>query len=128
MTTATDAVAAEVRAALAKAGEAVREVKMFGGIGFMLNGNMVAALSKRGLMLRIGRERHVAALARPGVRIVEMRGRAMPGYVSVDPTILIGGALDAWLDEAVAFVRTLPPKIANVKPEQKKSQRKGVRK
>jgi len=45
--------AASVRAALSGAGT-IREVKMFGGIGFMLNGNLLAGASSRGLLLRVG--------------------------------------------------------------------------
>lgn len=49
-----DDISAAVRAALADT-RAIHEVKMFGGIGFMLNGNMVAAASRRGLLLRVAR-------------------------------------------------------------------------
>ncbi len=51
-----------VRAALAGK-DTVREVKMFGGIGFMLNGNMIVAASRRGLMVRVGKDRQGEALA-----------------------------------------------------------------
>lgn len=53
------------------------EVKMFGGTGFMLNRNLVAAVSKRGLLLRVGKDRYREALAWPGARSMEMRGRTM---------------------------------------------------
>lgn len=119
---------AAVRATLAAARETIREVKMFGGTGFMLNGNLLAAVSRRGLLLRVGRERHAAALARPGARIVEMQGRQMQGYVSIDPATLTKSALGAWLEEAAAFVRTLPPKIENARRERKTTGRKGARK
>lgn len=72
--------AASVRTALAGAG-AIREVKMFGGIGFMLNGNMVAAVSKRGLLVRVGKDRRGDALAQQGARPMVMRGRTMEGYI-----------------------------------------------
>jgi TfoX/Sxy family transcriptional regulator of competence genes len=113
-----DPLAANVRAALAGAGS-IAEVKMFGGIAFMLNGNMVAAVSKRGLLLRVGKERYAAALARPGAAFVEMQGRTMAGYVRVDPASLGNGDLQAWLREAVAFVATLPPKAAGARRERK---------
>ncbi len=66
--------AASVRAALLGAGT-IREVKMFGGIGFMLNGNLIAGASKRGLLLRVGKDRLREALALPGARPMEMKGR-----------------------------------------------------
>jgi TfoX/Sxy family transcriptional regulator of competence genes len=59
--------AAEVRAHLSSRG-VILEIKMFGGLGFMLNGNMVAAVSKRGLLLRIGKDSQSKALARPEAR------------------------------------------------------------
>ena len=107
---------ASVRAALVGSGE-IREVKMFGGIGFMLNGNMVAAVSKRGLLLRVGKDRYRDALAWRGARPMEMRGRTMEGYVYIDPPVPTNDALKAWLDEAVAFVKTLPVKAAGAKPK-----------
>ena len=114
MTTGDD-LAANVRAAL-EGIETVREVRMFGGIGFMLNGNMVAAASRRGLLVRVGKERQYDALARPGARPMEMRGRVMEGYVYVDSSTLTDSALQAWLRLALAFVQTLPPKASGAKP------------
>jgi hypothetical protein len=113
-----DDLAARVRRALAAKGS-IREVKMFGGIGFMLDGNLVAAASRRGLLLRVGRERRDEALARSGVRPMEMRGRTMQDYVYVDPPGPGDGVLEAWLGEAAAFVGTLPPKASKAKPKPK---------
>jgi len=101
--------AANLRAALAGAGT-IREVRMFGGIGFMLNGNLVAAASKRGLLLRVGKERQADALAQPGARPMVMRGRTMEGYVYLDPPALDDRVVRAMLRVAGGFVGTLPPK------------------
>ena len=106
-----EALAAHVRATLAGTGT-ITEIRMFGGLGFMLNGNMVAAVSKRGLLLRVGRDSYAAALGRLGARPMEMRGRPLQGYVRVDPAELTKASLKAWLREAAAFVATLPPKSA----------------
>ena len=104
--------AAGVRTALAHVGD-VREVKMFGGIGFMLNGNLVVAASRRGLLARVGKDEQRAALARPGARPMVMRGRVMEGYIYVDPPDLADrAAVKPWVQLALAFVRTLPPKQA----------------
>ena len=111
--------AASVRAALASAGP-VREVKMFGGIGFMLNGNLLVAASKRGLLVRVGKDRQGDALARPGARPMVMRGRTMDGYIYVDPPALDGRALQKWLQLALGFVQTLPPKASARKPRRAK--------
>jgi TfoX/Sxy family transcriptional regulator of competence genes len=73
-----------MRAVLIGAG-VVREVKMFGGLCFMLNGNMVAGTSKRGLLVRVGKDQQLDALSRPGAKPMEMAGRPMAGYIFVDP-------------------------------------------
>ena len=71
--TAEESLSVAVRGHLSGAG-AMSEVKMFGGTGFMLNRNLVAAVSKRGLLLRVGKDRYRDALAWPGARPMEMRG------------------------------------------------------
>jgi TfoX/Sxy family transcriptional regulator of competence genes len=118
--TATDDLAAQVLAANVRAAlsgiATVLEVRMFGGTGFMLNGNLLAAASKRGLLLRVGKERQADALSLPGARPMEMRGRTMEGYVYVDPPALTGDATREWLRLALAFVQTLPPKASGEKP------------
>jgi TfoX/Sxy family transcriptional regulator of competence genes len=121
----TEQLAESVRTALAEAGS-IREVKMFGGIGFMLNGNLVAAASKRGLLVRVGRERQGDALARAGARPMVMRGRTMDGYIYVDPPALTSRAVQAWLRLAIDFVYTLPPKkpgAKRVRAKEKRSRR-----
>jgi TfoX/Sxy family transcriptional regulator of competence genes len=100
-----------LRAELAGAGE-VREVRMFGGVGFMLNGNMVAAASKRGLLLRVGKANQSAALATAGASLMTMRGRTMEGYVFVDPAALSPGVVSKSLPLALAFVRGMAPKTS----------------
>jgi TfoX/Sxy family transcriptional regulator of competence genes len=114
--------AESVRTALADAGT-VREVKMFGGIGFMLNGNLVAAASKRGLLVRVGREHQGDALARAGARPMVMRGRTMDGYIYVDPPALTGRTVRGWLRLALDFVQTLPPKESGAKRARAKGKR-----
>jgi TfoX/Sxy family transcriptional regulator of competence genes len=99
---------ARVRGALA--GLDVREVRMFGGIGFMLDGNMVAAASGRGLLLRVGRDGMAALLARPGAGPMEMRGRVMADYLRVEPAAVTDANVAAWLGPAIEFVRSLPAK------------------
>ena len=114
--------ALRVRAALHGV-EAVREVKMFGGVGFLVNGNLVAAASKRGLLLRIGREHEHEALAQPGIRPMEMRGRRMEGYVYADPPPASEDAIKAWLRSALDYVQTLLSKPDGAKPRRTKRQR-----
>jgi TfoX/Sxy family transcriptional regulator of competence genes len=100
--------AANIRSALSRSGT-IREVKMFGGIGFMLNGHLVAAASKRGLLLRVGEDGQGEGIAL-GARAMVMRGRTMKDYVYVDPGAIDARAVKNWVRLAVTFVKTLPPK------------------
>ena len=76
--------AARMRAVLAAAG-AVREVRMSGGLCFMLNGNMVAGTSKRGLLVRVGADRQPDALTRPDAKPMEMAGRLIHRSIALHP-------------------------------------------
>ena len=102
-----EALAERLRAALP--GDGLTEKRMFGGIGFMLNGNMIAASSRDGLLLRVGKENHAAAMARPGTTPMVMRGRMLEGYLYVNPELDESG-LREWLRLAQGFVGSLPPK------------------
>jgi TfoX/Sxy family transcriptional regulator of competence genes len=108
-----------MRALLAAAGN-ITEIKMFGGIAFMLNGNMLASSSKRGLMLRVGKDQAPLALTHPGTHQIEMRGRPMEGYIRVDPAGLDDNGLREWLELATAFVKTLPAKTSKPKAKRAK--------
>jgi TfoX/Sxy family transcriptional regulator of competence genes len=103
-----------VRTALASS-MTLREVRMFGGIGFMLNDNLASMVSKRGLLVRVGKDRLDKALAQPGARPMIMRGRPMQGYVFVDTPDLTKGGAKALLKLALAFVQTLPRKAPAAK-------------
>jgi hypothetical protein len=86
----------------------------------MLNGNMVAGTSKRGLLLRVGKERHAETVAEPGMRAMEQRGRVMEGYVYADPP----PALDAALRAAFgASVRTWSSARSSQAPKRRESRR-----
>jgi TfoX/Sxy family transcriptional regulator of competence genes len=106
-----------VRGAIAELAVAnVSEMRMFGGIGFMLNGNLLVGASSRGLLVRVGRQAQGEALARPGTRPMEMRGRRMEGYIYADPAELSASAVKSWIELAVRHVSTLAPKAAKSKP------------
>jgi hypothetical protein len=110
-----------VRAALSLK-HSVQEVKMFGGIGFMLNGNLVACASTRGVLVRVGEIRHAWALEH-GAKPMIMNGRQMKGFVWVDPALRTA-ALSSWLREACAFVDTLPAKVKGKKVAGKSASKK----
>jgi TfoX/Sxy family transcriptional regulator of competence genes len=115
--------AAVVRTALRGTGT-IREIKMFGGIGFMLNGNLVAAASKRGLLARVGKDHQSAALEQHGVRPMVMRGRTMQGYIYLDPPHVNPRALRGLLELAVGFVKSLQPKSPRTRSSPAKRKRK----
>ncbi len=102
--------AARIRSALAGR-DGVTERKMFGGLAFMLRGNMCCGIVKTELMLRLGPEGADLALGRPHTRPMDFTGRPMTGMVFVAPAGLsTDEALEAWVDGAVSYVSTLPAK------------------
>ena len=88
------------------------EQKMFGGIGFMIDGHMAVGVSgEGGLMIHCSKEETEALLAKPGARPFEMRGREMKGWLRVDAeSVSTKRALEPWAMQSVAFARALPPK------------------
>jgi TfoX/Sxy family transcriptional regulator of competence genes len=105
-----ESLAARVRAALSEL-EGMTEKKMFGGIAFMLDGNMCCGVVKDELMLRLGEERGSRALEQPHARPMDFTGRPMKGFVFVSPEgIATDDALRKWVRQAVDFASSLPPK------------------
>jgi TfoX/Sxy family transcriptional regulator of competence genes len=92
--------------------EAVTEKKMFGGLAFLLHGNMSVSASRNGgLLARIDPAETDATLARPHVARMEMGGRTMDGWITVAPEGLkTKRELTAWVKRSVAFAKTLPRK------------------
>lgn len=84
--------------------------KMFGGTGYMLGGNMMAGVHGDRLVLRLHPDVGAAALRDAHVSPFDMALRPMPGWVMVDRSALGEDELRRWLEKALAFVRTLPPK------------------
>lgn len=101
----------EAMAAAIGAMEGLSEKKMFGGVCFMLHGNMLAGAMKSGAMFRVGKDREAEALALPGVRAMDLTGRRMGGLVQIDPeTFDDTVTMAALLALATGFVGALPPK------------------
>jgi hypothetical protein len=89
----------------------VTEKRMFGGIAFLLHGNMAVGVSGADLMVRVGPDHTDAALARPGARIFDMTGRPMRGWIVVDGAALAEDEVfGAWVDEGHDFAAGLPHK------------------
>lgn len=89
----------------------IEEKKMFGGVGFLLNGNMLVGVWKSSLVARVGPERYEEALRAPFAGEFDITGRAMKGWVLVAPEGLEGDeGLRGWIERALEFVKTLPAK------------------
>jgi TfoX/Sxy family transcriptional regulator of competence genes len=87
------------------------EKKMFGGVGYLLDGNMCVGVWKEFLIVRVGPEAYEDALAKRGVQEFDITGRPMKGWVMVDPSGVRGDIeLAQWVEQAVSFVRMLPRK------------------
>ena len=71
-----------VRDALSGA-DRIEEQRMFGGIGFLLDGHLLCHANRKGLMVRVGREREARALAKPQAPLGRQGKRAMPGFIQV---------------------------------------------
>ena len=90
----------------------VTEKKMFGGLAFLVNGNMaVAASGQGGLLVRVDPDQSETLVKKSGARLMEMRGREMPGWLRVDAEqVRMNRQLAAWVERGVAFARSLPAK------------------
>ena len=100
--------AARVRRTLSGRSD-VEEKKMFGGLAFMVAGNMCCGIMKEDLVLRLGPERGAKALEKPHTRPFDFTGKPMRGMVAAEG-IKSAGALRRWLGRAVDFAGSLPPK------------------
>ena len=84
---------------------------MFGGLAFMLNGNMLCGVVRDDLMVRVGPERYEALLAQPHARPMDFTGRALKGLVYIGPAgHRSDAALATWVKRGVDFAASLPPK------------------
>jgi TfoX/Sxy family transcriptional regulator of competence genes len=89
----------------------VVEKKMFGGVGFLLNGNMACGVNKEDLIVRVDPQKHLALLKKPHVRPFDMTGRPMKGWLLVEVEgVKTEKQLSTWVKEGVEFASTLPAK------------------
>ncbi len=104
-----EALAERVRAAVGERAS-YDELKMFGGLGLMVNTHMACGVMSAGVLVRVGPEAHADAIAR-GAREFDFTGRPMTGFVVVPPELLADDvALDGWVGIGVAFAQSRPPK------------------
>ncbi len=88
------------------------EMKMFGGLAFLINGHMsVSASGRGGLLLRVDPDHTEALAAKPHAGRFVMRGREMDGWLRVDPEgVKTRAQLERWVARGVGYARSLPPK------------------
>jgi TfoX/Sxy family transcriptional regulator of competence genes len=87
------------------------EKKMFGGVGFLLHGNMAVGVHKENMIARVNPEKHEKLLKKKGARVFDLTGRPMKGWLMVEPEgVKTATQLSAWVKEGVEFALTLPPK------------------
>jgi TfoX/Sxy family transcriptional regulator of competence genes len=106
-----EALAESIRAQLASE-PGVTERKMFGGLAFLVNGNMaVAASGQGGILVRVDPAESDALVAASPARLMEMRGREMPGWLRVAAEdVRSKQDLASWVDRGVSYARSLPAK------------------
>jgi TfoX N-terminal domain len=89
----------------------ISEKKLFGGVGFLLNGNMLVGVWKTSLIVRLAPDEAVSALKEPNIVPFDITGRPMKGWVMVEPDgIETDEQLTDWIRRCEAFVSTLPRK------------------
>jgi TfoX/Sxy family transcriptional regulator of competence genes len=93
----------------------VTERRMFGSLGFMVNGHLTIGVGDGSdgsvVMVRVGKEAEKRALQHPGASTTIMRGKEMHGWIDLSPEAVDDDAdLEGWVDMAISFVSTLPPK------------------
>ena len=102
--------AGRIRQGLARR-KGIKEKKMFGGVGFLLNGNLLVGVWKDSLIVRLGPEEGEEALKEPHVRDFDITGRPMKGWVLVKPAgVESDEQLGGWIERATKFVKTPPAK------------------
>lgn len=110
-----------VRTALAKV-KVVSEIKMFGGLCYTVGGNMAVGVNGEDLLVRLAPEDGDAALAEPGVRLMQIGSRTSRGWLSVGPEAISSArALQGWVDRGVTFASSLPPKKPKAKARKPKA-------
>lgn len=87
------------------------ETRMFGGFGYLLNGNMCVGIHKDSLMIRVGEDMAERLINEPHVRPMDLTGRVMRGWATVEPQAIPDDkSLQRFCRAAIDFVQELPPK------------------
>jgi len=102
--------AEKIRTRLKKS-KGIMEKKMFGGLCFLVNGNMACGVERNNLVVRVGPADYDAALKEPHARPMDFTGRPLRGFVYVtEPGYKTASRLEKWIGRGVRFARSLPAK------------------
>jgi hypothetical protein len=105
-----EGLAERLREALTDHGD-LEEKKMFGGLAFMLNGNLACGVIGDEMIVRVGPDGYDAAIAKPNTRVFDFSGKPMKGWIVVAPEgVEADEALAAWAQQGLVFAASLPPK------------------
>ena len=105
-----ESLAVLIRSALARK-KGIAEKKMFGGVGFLLNGNMLVGVWKDSLIVRVGPDSYEDALLEPHVKEFDITGRPMKGWIMVESEgVEDDDRLKEWIQRAAKYVGKLPGK------------------
>jgi hypothetical protein len=89
----------------------LQEKKMFGGVCFLVSGNMACGVFKEDLIVRVGVENYQEALAQPHTKLFDITGKALKGWVMVEPKgCATESDLKAWIEQGLMFAQSLPAK------------------
>ena len=84
---------------------------MFGGVGYLFQGNMACGVNGEDLIVRVGKENYQNALADPDAGVFDITGRPMTGWVAVSPAGTVGDQkLRDWVERGVSYALSLPAK------------------
>jgi TfoX/Sxy family transcriptional regulator of competence genes len=105
-----ESLAERIRGVL-KGNRNITEKRMFGGVCFLLHGNILVGVWKTSLIARVGPEESEAALKQEHVREMDITGKPMKGWILIEPEgVDHDDDLRKWVDHSIAFVKTLPAK------------------
>ena len=87
------------------------EKKMFGGVGFLIHGNMACGVYKEDMIVRVDPQKHATLLKKPHTKIFDITGKPMKGWLMVEPAgCKPARQLSTWVKKGIEFALTLPPK------------------
>ena len=92
--------------------DGLSETRMFGGFGYMLNGNMCIGIHKDTLIIRVGVDTAAEIIGEPGVRPMDLTGKVMKGWATLEPEAIAEDSdIERFCSLAIEFVTTLPVKV-----------------